>query len=230
MAKRIRFNDISRFDKNNRRRIAHGSDPIPVVRPFRAAYLMFRDYLDYDRPLTYNEWMNRPEADKAAALYVQFYDQIQLAWYKAKSFYAIEEDGVSTMMQYLIKNVPVIIKDEKRFTPRYIYRVAYNCLYCICHDIKVDKDRWELESRNITSNSDEEEVDVFNFIPSNFDIQRMMNEEKFWKAIMSQDEDTITYVDCVINHTRFPAGMKARSPEIIAKLKVVLSDLADEEF
>ena len=103
-------------------------------------------------------------------------------------------------------------------------------MYCICHDIKVDKDRWELESSNITSNSDEEEVDVFNFIPSNFDIERMMNEEKFWKAIMSQDEDTITYVDCVINHTRFPAGMKARSPKIIAKLKVVLSELADEEF
>ena len=117
---------------------------------------LFRNHLEYTRPISYVEWLALSQDKKSALLFVQFYEQITLAWYKTKSYYAQDEDGVSTVLQYLMKNVPVIENDEKRFTPNYIYKVAYNCLYCICHDIKRDKDRAEKEISNIVVTTDDE--------------------------------------------------------------------------
>ena len=74
----------------------------------------------YTRPLSYDEWNMVPSEHKAAVLFVQFYDEITLAWYKTKSFFVVEEDGVSTMLQYLMKNVPINENDSKRFKPSYI--------------------------------------------------------------------------------------------------------------
>lgn len=230
MARRPLYKQVSAFENTNRHRVARGVEPIPTVNPFKATFNMFREYLGYVRPLTYSEWMEVDPEDKAAVLYVQFYDQITLAWYKSRSFYAQEEDGVSTMMQYLIKNVPVLEKDPKRFSERYIYRVAYNCLYCICHDIKVDKDRYELETSNIQATDGDDEVDLFNLVQSNFSIQTTINKEKFWAVVMSMDDDVLTFVDCLINKTRFPAGMKAKSASYIEKLRVALKDFQDMEY
>ena len=134
------------------------------------------------------------------------------------------------MMQYLIKNVPVLEKDPKRFSERYIYRVAYNCLYCICHDIKVDKDRYELETSNIQATDGDDEVDLFNLVQSNFSIQTTINKEKFWAVVMSMDDDVLTFVDCLINKTRFPAGMKSKSASYIEKLRAALKDFQDMEY
>lgn len=226
MSTKIRYKE-SRFDSVNRKRIARGAEKILAVDAFKAAQIMFKEYLGWQGPTTYDEWQDCDEGDKAAILYVQFYEQITLAWYKTKSFYAVEEDGVSTVLQYLEKNVPVIERDPKRFTPSYIYRVAYNCLYCICHDIKVDRERYEKETSNIQSTSDSEEVDIFNLLASGFSIESELASERFWKAVESLGEDTLTWVDCTLNKTRFPAGLKAKSPKIIADLKVVLADFQD---
>lgn len=124
---------------------------------------LFRNHLEYTRPISYVEWLALSQDKKSALLFVQFYEQITLAWYKTKSYYAQDEDGVSTVLQYLMKNVPVIENDEKRFTPNYIYKVAYNCLYCICHDIKRDKDRAEKEISNIVVTTDDE-LDLFDTV------------------------------------------------------------------
>lgn len=112
---------------------------------FKETYNMFRTHIGYTKPLSYDQWSSSDDQHKAAVLFVQFYEQITLAWYKVRSFYANEEDGVSTILQYLQKNVPVILDCPKRFAPSYIYKVAFNCLYCICHDIQRDKDRFENE-------------------------------------------------------------------------------------
>ena len=92
MARRPLYKQVSAFESNNRKRVARGVEPIPSVNPFKATFNMFREYLGYVRPLTYSEWMEVDPEDKAAVLYVQFYDQITLAWYKSRSFYAQEED------------------------------------------------------------------------------------------------------------------------------------------
>lgn len=127
---------------------------------FRQTRNLYINYLQYDKQLSYVEWVSLPDDSKAAALFVNFFDQIELAWYKSKSLFTSEEDGVYTVMQYLMKNVEIIKNDPKRYTPNYIYRVAYNCLYCICHDPIIERIRYENTTSNIVKTSDNE-VDLF---------------------------------------------------------------------
>lgn len=97
---------------------------------------LFLTLLNYDstKPLNYDQWLAIPDDQKSAALYLNFYEQITLAWENTKSFYTPTSDGVSCVLQYLEKNVSRIKAEPKKYTARYIYRVAFNCLYCECHD------------------------------------------------------------------------------------------------
>ena len=93
---------------------------------------LFVNYTNYTKPLSYDEWMSCPDDHKAAVLYCQFYDTITLVWYKLVSYFVTEQDGVEEIIQYLDKNVTKIKEDSNRFTSSYIYKVAYNCLGCLC--------------------------------------------------------------------------------------------------
>ena len=67
---------------------------------------MFRDYLvGYPKDLTFEAWNKADAEDKAALLYVTFYQEVTLAWYNAVTalnvVYITQEDGVSTVLQYL---------------------------------------------------------------------------------------------------------------------------------
>jgi len=158
---------------------------------------LFRNYTGYTSPLTYEQWLSVADENKAAVLYVQFFEEITLAWYKTKSFYALEEDGVSTILQYLSKNVPVLKENPNRFTSAYIYKVAYNCLYCISHDIKRDRERWEFETSNIVETG-EDVLDLFDTVVSNTeeDIDDRVSRSEFWKIIETMGPET----EKVINH------------------------------
>lgn len=199
----------------------------PVQRyltPFYATKAMFRDYLNYTKPLSYDEWMHVSDDDKAAVLYVQFFDQIVLAWYKVKSFYTPDEDGVSTMLQYLIKNVPVIAENPSRFTPSYIYRVASNCLYCICHDIKRDRERFDNETSNIQQTGVDGIVDLFDTVCDRESITSALTREAFWEAIASLNlsDEMYEFVMSLADVTT-PKRLNDEKRAIIAKLKVVLA-------
>ena len=149
---------------------------------------LFREFTGYTKPLSYEEWNSRPTSHKAALLFIQFFSQITLAWEKANAFDFIDgEDGVSTMCQYLEKNVPILEQNEKRFTPSYMYRVAYNCLYCICHDRLCDKERWENETPRIIE-VDGKEFDLFDAISdlngsAEDCAERDEMEREFWEVI-----------------------------------------------
>lgn len=122
---------------------------------------MFIEATQYKKPLTFEEWCETPDTLKSAVLFIQFYNEICGAWEKANAFDFIPgEDGVSTTLQYLEKNVSIILNKPERFKPAYIRTVAYNCQYCICHDLKSVKDRWENEMSNIAV-YDDTEVDLF---------------------------------------------------------------------
>lgn len=162
---------------------------------FAETKLLFINYTQYSQPLTFEQWLAKPEDQKAAILYVQFYEQITLAWYKTKSFFVLEEDGVETMLQYLVKNVPLIKENPKRFTPSYIYRVAFNCLYCISHDIKRDIERWERETSNIVFHG-EDTLDLFDTVVTEVDMDDEMSKEYFWAIIEAMGPET----EKVINH------------------------------
>lgn len=161
---------------------------------FYQTKIRFREASGYQKPLSYEEWMAAPDECKAALLYVHFYDQITLAWIKTRSVYTDINDGVSEVLQYLNKNVEKIKNDGKRFTPNYIYRVAYNCLFCLCRDpINRYRRVYDNECSNLVGYG-EDELDLFNTIiddendrDSKFDVDSRLSylreSTKMWDVI-----------------------------------------------
>ena len=101
-----------------------------TVSQFHQTRKMFEDACKCNESLSYDDWMKMPDEYKAAALYIVFFDQVTLAWARLRTPAAIEEDCVSEVLIYLQKNVAKIKDSPERFTPGYIYRVCYNCIYC----------------------------------------------------------------------------------------------------
>ena len=190
--------------------------------PFYATLEMFKSYIGYEEPLSFEEWKTIPDDQKAAVLYVQFFPEIWLAWNKTKSFYTLEEDGVETIIQYLIKNVPIIENDPDRFYAKYIYRVAYNCLYCICHDIKRDRDRFELEISNIVAvSSNESDLDLFDILMDGKSIEEIYEFKELEDYINSLDSKIKKIIEKAMN------GSKIKSDRDRTILLEVWSKLKD---
>ncbi len=154
---------------------------------FRDTFNAFREATGYTKPLTYEEWVQSRPEHKAALLYVQFYNQICSAWLKACTIPEKVDpaDGVMTMCQYLMKNVPRFEDEPKRFTQAYVYQVAYNCLYCICHDLKGAQLRLENETSAIVM-VDGEEFNKLDTVGSISAEDESMKEElgkEFWNVL-----------------------------------------------
>ena len=98
---------------------------------FKEAKERYESAIGKKAPITFEEWFTLPDSHKAAALFINFYNQITLAWTKAKADFTEDEDGLSTVMQYLMKNVPIIETNPNKYSETYIYRVAYNCMACL---------------------------------------------------------------------------------------------------
>ena len=98
---------------------------------FKEAKERYESAIGKKAPITFEEWFTLPDSHKAAALFINFYNQITLAWTKAKADFTEDEDGLSTVMQYLMKNVPIIETSPNKYSETYIYRVAYNCMGCL---------------------------------------------------------------------------------------------------
>lgn len=158
---------------------------------------LFSEYLNYNAPLSYDQWLNVAEDLKAAVLYCQFFDQITLAWYKLKSVYSTEADGVAEVLQYLQKNVANIQADSNKFSPAYIYKVVYNCLYCLCRDPNRYKAVYENECSNIQMSSDGE-FDLFDTCAdNNHDIESGLaaaEYDRIWNVIESRGRKTVIVV------------------------------------
>lgn len=189
---------------------------------------IYREYLNFTSPYTFEQWMNLPQDHKAVALYVNFFDVIVSAWYKTKSFYASEQEGVETICQYLLKNVPIIEASEgKKYNPKYIYRVAYNCLYCISHDRLCDKLKWELETSNICNGPDGE-IDMFDSFlsdPEVFEDEKYFDRVRFWKVIESVSPDAMIICGQMLDGGKLPKGMSRKHrKEVIDNLCKALEE------
>lgn len=191
---------------------------------FYQTKLRFREFADYDKPLTYDEWMEAPDECKAAILYVQFYDQITLAWMKTKSVYTDINDGVSEVLQYLNKNVEKIKKDSKRFSPKYIYKVAWNCLSCLSWNDPVLNHRcrtYQNECSNLIGYG-EDELNLFDTIvedeekrDSRFDvdgsIEYLRNATRVWDIVEEMGQKTKYVVARIL-------GEKSYTPKELASV------------
>lgn len=208
---------------------------------FHQTKVMFREFANYTRPLTYEEWMSAPDECKAAILYVQFYDQITLAWMKTRTVYVDINDGVSEVLQYLNKNVEKIKKDGKRFTPNYIYRVVWNCLSCLCWNDPDYNHRcrtYQHETSNIV-NYDGDELDLFDTIiddkddrDSKFDLEGsryyLSKATQLWDVIEDMGQKAKIVVANLLGEKSFTPKELAsvteeETAEIIAELKVRLA-------
>lgn len=189
---------------------------------FYATRNIFRNYINYERPLTFEEWSSIDDDKKAAVLYVQFFDQITLAWYKLKTDAAIEEDCVSEVLMYLIKNVPVIESNPSRFKPSYIYKVVYNCIYCKSIDPykgQTAKTSWFNNTCSQFVQKGDEIVDIFDEISNTEDIDVTAAREHFWAIIEDMGDDVIAIVENILNGTRVPEAVNKRRAEILIELQ-----------
>ena len=214
--------------------------------PFNATKNMFRSYLNYDsdNPLSYDEWLATADDNKAAVLFVQFFDQISLAWYKLKTDAAIEEDCVETVLQYLMKNVPIIVENPSRFSPKYIYKICYNCIYCKSMDPykgQTAKTSWYNNTTSQYVQCGEDTLDLFDLASDeSADADDAINREHFWAIIEDMGADTISVVAKLLGDTskpksegeefqpiELPKVPRSKQQEIIAQLKEVLAPFKD---
>lgn len=165
---------------------------------------MFRDYLSgYSKNPTFIEWNNANEDDKASLLFVTFFNEITLAWDKAVVscgvVYVSQEDGVSTVLQYLMKNVSKISEDEKRYTSKYIYQVCYNCLLSLWRTRGTERQRCGCEISNEYSDGGVS-VNLWDLVPSeDDDIETQQTKEAIWMIIRHMGPKAEKVVNHIIN-------------------------------
>ena len=164
-----------------------------VYPEFYNTFKLYREYIGYSQPYSYRKWLRLRPEEQLAALYCQFYREITLAWSKVKTAWSIEEEGVECINQYLKKNVEIIKNDKKRFDPRYVYKVAYNCLYCLCIDPSKNKDRYYNES-SATFTCGDDEVDWFDLIGESEDNVKVSNFGELQDKVEGLDDELQLYI------------------------------------
>ena len=194
--------------------------------PFYECLVRCRDFVDQYEPVDYDTWKSLDHQFQAASLYITFYDEIVLSYYKARSYYSPEEDNVSIVLQYLEKNVKILMKDRKRYKANYIYRVCYNCIFCQSRGIKRDLERYENEmSPTVVSGG--EVYNVFDYLSDTETVYGSYNKEHLWRLIESLGEDAVHVAEYLISGNRLPAGVKAKMPKIIDQIRTLLLEYID---
>lgn len=170
---------------------------------FFETYKLYRNFIGFnkDHPYSYKQWMRLDPSYKCAALYCQFYPEITLAWYKVATPWNAEVEGVEEIHKYLLKNVKKIEDDEKRFSPKYIYRVAWNCFDCLIPKW-VPKLQWRIDNEVSPEcqNSDGESYSVFDYTydQSDSDFDEKINSKKRSSVLNSLDDATKCYIDFIL--------------------------------
>ena len=174
-------------------------------------------------PLTYEKWLVIPDELKVAALFVNFYREIKMAYAALQVYYLDEEDAVSHVCQYLLKNVEKIKADRKRFANPYIYRVAYNSIFGF---VRVPSRRDFAD--NTTSQyftMDGEEHDVLELIE---DDTNCFTNEKFAKIMESLDDHEKSMVSHLIWGSRLKKAEQRRENEILDNLRKAFKSLYED--
>ncbi len=199
---------------------------------FRETYNHFKAALEDVDCSNYWEWMLISDDLKAVALYVNFYDQITLAWEKTKKPFIEEENAVSTLMQYLLKNVALIEKSKNRYTPNYMYKVAFNAFYPLGR-IKRDIDNWvnhacqyDFDSENMRQFDECDDFDN-RWYSESFIYHKLIVEDEYfteehdnlWKVIEASDTNTKRVVEFLLGGRKLGKKLHVKYPEIIAELR-----------
>lgn len=208
---------------------------------FKEAFVRFKDFSGYSEPMSWEDWISvRDQDTQVAILYCQFFNEITLAWYKAKADFVPDEDGLSCVLQYLTKNVPLIVAEENKFNPAYIYRVAYNCMDCLRY-VQRDINRHNTETTNVVL-YEGEELDLCDLAPHrDMSYEDRQDKDKFWAVIAALGPEAEKVVNYLVNGESLRRISKrsqcygvdpltdvsvseSRMNEIVEQLKVHLAD------
>ena len=184
---------------------------------FIQTYDLFSDYLSrYPKNPTFEEWNNAEADDKACLLYVAFFPQIAMAWNNAivarNIAYVTQEDGVSTVLQYLMKNVDIISANPNRYTTSYIYQIAYNCICCLPRALS-EQARNACDTPNEYIDG-EVSVNLWDLVPSeDDDVETQQTKEAIWTIIRHMGPKAEKVVNHLINPTDTLHKISKSSPE-----------------
>ena len=186
-----------------------------MITQFREAYNNFAAATNYTRPLSFEEWVNKPSEQKAVLLFVQFYDQINLAKYKADASFVSDDDELSCVLQYLNKNVSKIEDTPSKFNEKYIYRVAYNCMDCLRY-IQRDKERAARETSS-TIDYEGDTLSLYDLVSNDTDFLHQIEVEDLWNTIEGMDISVHKVIDHILNGTslkksRVRSANRAKDP------------------
>lgn len=188
------------ISSNNSTSHQSNKDLLTTDNNFIITRIHFEEYLGYDRssPYTFEQWSNLRDDCKTAALFCVFFNEITLAWYKVVTSYSRTDDGVDEVLRYLHKNVPIILAHPQRYTPQYIYRVAYNCLDCLCVDHNRYRKWYDHEQSNIRADGSNI-YDGAESPTSDFNISKDFAKAQMWKDIEAKGGlDAVAVVNSLI--------------------------------
>jgi hypothetical protein len=190
---------------------------------FKEAKERYESAIGKKAPITFEEWFTLPDSHKAAALFINFYNQITLAWTKAKADFVEDEDGLSTVMQYLMKNVPIIETNPNKYSETYIYRVAYNCMGCLRRS-KADIARYkecvsEWHSKD-SCYGGSDESSYFDFIGMDELADKLhLAADILYDLYGELDRDEKAVINNILKGTRLTKKSKERESEIYTTLR-----------
>ena len=182
---------------------------------------MFREYLSgYPKNLTYEDWKNAEDDDKAALLYVTFYQEVTLAWYNAivsrDISYVTQEDGISTVLQYLMKNVEYIQADPNKYSRQYIYRVCYNCIGCLPRSVaESTRNECEISNEYVEESANGTvSINLWDLVPAlDEDMETQETKEAIWNIIRHMGPKAEKVVNHLINPKDTLNKVARTSPE-----------------
>lgn len=189
---------------------------------FEDAKVRFIDALSYyvapEDKITYEVWVTIPESMRAVALYVAFYPEVMIALSKSTAAYIPDEDLLSFLLQYLQKNVGKMTK--RRYTPSYMYSIAYNCMAAPRRN-KTPQKRFELEIPQYANTSDGELDRFTTYVDDDaLDMEELVANKEIWDIIQTASTDVKEVIYNILDHTRLPKHItKSKKAEIIRHLR-----------
>lgn len=177
-----------------------------VSNQFKQTRDMFASATGMTESISYEEWATLPTDLKAAALFVNFYDQITLAWYKTKGEHTYEEDGVDEAMHICSKLCGLSTKQNDvmkaacgcaitaaTFKPAYMFNAIRNAFSSLNYERKSTRSQYQHPDDEITvqgqyfvgSTGDEE--DIFACFSNGETMQEGFERKEFWAVIENLD-------------------------------------------
>lgn len=174
----------------------------------------------YQFPMSYEEWMNVPDDYKCAALFINFYDTITLAWQKQKVYFLEDEDAVSMIIQYLLKNVDKIKADSKRYKGAYIFTVAARAIIGFVRPM-ARQEYYDNYQGQYFDTPDGGEKDIFEILEDKID---RFDQEKFCSIIASLSGDEFELAMTIISAKPLTKKEMDKYAEVYDKLREAFAE------